>query len=332
MSAVLASADRGPVLIESCLARLSSSRTRSPSRFSRARTRSPRSPSPPSQLEPLFDRCPDTTEDCGELAARVYAPEDYRPSQRYPLIVLLHGYSASGPAQNLYLGLSRLVTQEQFVLVIPNGTIDAMGNRFWNATNACCDSERTGRDDVGYLLALLDEAAANYRIDPARVYLFGHSNGGFMSFRMACEAPERITAIASLAGATYQDAADCEAAEPVSVLGIHGTADEVIYFGGDPSTADPPGVTSWGYPSAQVSVERFAERAGCDLSAAEEGAPLDIDTSLDGAETSVVRYRAGCVRGVDAERWTIEEGSHLPPVANPGFSREVVRWLLRHER
>ena len=65
-------------------------------------------------------------------------------------------------------------------------------------------------DDVGYLSGLIAEAEQTYNIDPKRVYLIGHSNGGFMSFRMACEASELITAIVSLAGSTFENPADCQ--------------------------------------------------------------------------------------------------------------------------
>ena len=175
-------------------------------------------------------------------------------------------------------------------------------------------------------MGLVDEVEA---LVPVRdVYFFGHSNGGFMSFRMACDAAERITAIANLAGSTFDDGADCAATEPVSVLGIHGTADDVVFYDGRAASAEPIS----GYPSAIEAVERFAARADCDLDAVEAGAPKDLDTSIDGAETTVDRYRTGCVGGVDAELWTIEGGAHLPQITVPDFSRDVVRWLLAHRK
>lgn len=261
--------------------------------------------------------------------ADVRIPSDYDPNTAYPLVVLLHGFMASGGVQNIYFGLSNQVTELGFVLVIPDGTVNSSGQRFWNATDACCDFEGSGVDDVAYIRGLIEEAQANYRIDARRVYVFGHSNGGFMSYRMACEAPDVVTAIASLAGATYLDPADCASDTPVSVLQIHGTADDVILYDGI-SNAD--GQFPAGYPSAMESVRRSAERAGCDLTRASAGADLDLDTSLDGAETHVLEYSAGCERGLDAALWSIEGGVHLPVVNRVAFSTAVLEWLLAHRR
>ncbi|MCA9573836.1 MAG: alpha/beta fold hydrolase [Myxococcales bacterium] len=261
--------------------------------------------------------------------ADIRVPRDYDARQAYPLVVLLHGFSASGGVQNIYFGLSNQVTELGFILVVPDGTPNSDGQRFWNATDACCNFEGSSVDDVAYIRALIEEASANYRVDPRRVYLFGHSNGGFMSYRMACEAPDVITAIASLAGATFEDPADCVSDEPVSVLQIHGTADEVILYDG---ATDANGMFPAGYPGALESVRRSAARAGCDVEAAVAGADLDLDNSLDGAETQVLDFRAGCDPGLDMSLWSIEDGGHLPVVDRVGFSTAVLEWLLRHER
>ena len=66
--------------------------------------------------------------------------------------------------------------------------------------------------------------------------------------------------------------------------------------------------------------------------AAVSGASLDLDTSLDGAETTVLEYHAGCERGIDTALWTIEGGGHLPPVNRVAFSTAVIEWLLAHRR
>ncbi|MBL9037642.1 MAG: hypothetical protein JNG84_03905, partial [Archangium sp.] len=71
------------------------------------------------------------------------------------------------------------------MVVLPDGLVDSLGYRFWNATPACCNLENQAVDDVAYLTSVLDAVEAEVRIDPARVYFTGHSNGGFMSFRMA---------------------------------------------------------------------------------------------------------------------------------------------------
>ena len=190
-----------------------------------------------------------------ERPAEVDIPTDYDPTVPHPLVIVLHGFGADGRIETGYMQLFDFVDEKQFVLVFPDGTLNDQGERFWNATPACCDPSDSV-DDVGYLSGLIAEAEQTYNIDPKRVYLIGHSNGGFMSFRMACEASELITAIVSLAGSTYDDPADCAPATiPVSVLAVHGTADATIPYDGRPDI----------YPGAVETTERFATAGGCDV-------------------------------------------------------------------
>lgn len=269
-------------------------------------------------LPPLPDPPNSVLTQAEDRPAQVYVPRDYDPSVAYPLVVLLHGYGAGGGAQNLYFGLSNQTTAHQFILVVPNGTRDASGSTHWNSADDPDDV-----DDVAYLRRLIAEAQANFRVDARRVYLFGHSNGGFMSYLMACQASDVITAIASLNGMPFEDASRCTPERAISVLQIHGTADESVAYEGV-MTAD-----GHGYPSAPEAVARFAEAAGCDLDAATEGERLDLDASLPGDETDVLEYTRGCRRGLDAALWTIEGGGHLP-VRSDTFVPNVLEWLTRH--
>jgi len=230
-----------------------------------------------------------------------------------PLILLVHGYGASGGAQSLYLGMERLARTRGFILITPDGTRDASDRLFWNATDACCDFGGVGVDDVAYLTGLVEEASSLVNVDPERVYAFGHSNGGFMSYRLACDSSETFTAIASLAGATYLDDARCTPAEPTSVLQIHGTEDDTIQYAGAEF-----------FPSAQESVEVHAARASC--SGTEDGDTLDLVSSVDGEETTTTTW-TGCDDGYAYELWTIEGGAHLP-VFNREGPGEIVDWLL----
>ena len=296
--------------------------------------------SPPAVLDaaitdagPLDAGAPDAAADAGatdagpalprtigpvERPARFYAPPAHDGVTPLPALVLLHGYGVDGAAQEAYFALRRATNAEGFYLVVPDGTLDADGRRFWNATPACCDFGATGVDDVAYLTSLLDALEAIVPVDPSAVFFLGHSNGGFMSFRMACELADRVAAIASLAGSDFLDDTDCVPSRPVSILAIHGDADDVILYGG---TA--------GYPGAQAVTERWAARASCDLGAPTTGAPIDIAT-VAGAETTVRRYETGCT-GAQAELWTIAGGAHIPGLTR-NFSPSVVAWLRAHAR
>ncbi len=255
-----------------------------------------------------------------ERPARVTLPTGYDEGGSYPVVILLHGYGASGLIQGAYFGIPGLAREMGFIGIIPDGTEDAGGSQFWNATDACCDFASTGVDDVGYISGLIDEAVATYAADADRVYLIGHSNGGFMSYRMACDASDKIAGIVSLAGATWGDAANCgDPAEPVSVLQIHGTMDETIAFEGGT-------VASRTIPSARVSVERFAERSGCTIEWT-EGDPIDFDSGLEGAETLTESITDGCAEGTEYQLWTIEDGGHIPSLAD-GAIQAALEWVL----
>lgn len=265
----------------------------------------------------------------GTRPAKVNRPRAFTPGKEYPLIILLHGYGASGLAQDLYLGLSTLGTTEfEAITVIPDGTLNRNSQRYWNASAACCAfSEANPPDDVAYIRGLIAEAKASMPIDAGRVYLFGHSNGGFMSYRMACEASDAITAFVSLAGADSYTDADCPATTtPVSGLQIHGTADDTIAYDG--SSSGPVGIGA--YASALVSAQNIARRGGASVTGA-AGEELDLITTIDGTETTTLAFEAGSAGGADAALWTLRGGSHIP-VINPAGTRAALTWLLRHDR
>lgn len=249
--------------------------------------------------------------------ARLVVPSAHDGVTPLPLLVLLHGYSASGEAQDLYLGLSRTTRTRGFYLVIPDGTIDSRGNRFWNATPACCNFDGSTVDDSAYLIGLVDEVSD---LAPVRdVYFFGHSNGSFMSYRMACDHADRVTAIAGLAGSDFLTEAECGAAQPVSVLHIHGDMDTTIPYEG----------LAAAYPSAPEVVARWAARGGCDDVATPSDA-LDLETGLEGAETTVEHRNTNCT-DADATLWTIVGGGHIPAF-DRSFAGRLLDWLDAHRR
>jgi polyhydroxybutyrate depolymerase len=253
----------------------------------------------------------------GERPANVVLPSDYDGTPR-PLVILLHGYGASGSAQDLYLGLSRNARLRGIISVVPDGTQSASGQRFWNATDACCLFGDAPVDDVAYITALVDEAVATYAVDEDRVYLFGHSNGGFMSHRVACDAPERFAAIVTLAGTTFADEARCTPTRAMSLLHIHGTMDETIAYEGGM-------LSGVAYPGAVVTTERVAARAGCGASTA--GATFDFARDL----VAVENVHEGCDEGFDVRLWTLEDGNHIPGWGE-GTMNRALDWLVMQSR
>lgn len=266
----------------------------------------------------------------GDRPVTVRVPPGNDPETPAPLVILLHGYGATGFLEDVYLELGRAAMDRGVVFAAPDGTRDSLSRPFWNATEACCDFEHTGPDDVAYIAGLIGEISSTIAIDPSRVFLAGHSNGGFMSHRFACDRAELVAAIVSLAGVGHLDPADCAPSEPVSVLQVHGTADDTILFeGGDavPTTGEfEPGGP---YPGALATAEAWAAQDGCDASPS-AGAPLDLDVSIDGEETSVSRWN-GCQSEAAVELWAIEGGTHVP-LFYDDVGGVMLDWLLAHPK
>ena len=206
-------------------------------------------------------------------------------------------------------------------MIIPNGVKDDRGKRAWNATEFCCGISDSRPDDVAYLTGLIEETASQVAIE--RIFSIGLSNRGFMSYRLACESLPGLSAIVALAGLSYPEQERCASARPVSVLHIHGTDDEVVSIDGGTN----PQIGEGSFPGAKELVRRWAERAGCELSAAEDLPRQDLDTKVDGSETRVTRYTSGCHSDLVVEYWEMESSRHVPSLA-PDFAERILAWLF----
>lgn len=268
------------------------------------------SDSGPLDTSPVYAANPSTVIG-GDRPALVQLPANYAVDRTWPLVVLLHGYTATATLQDAVFALNQRVDTLGFILVKPEGTVDSAGSQFWNATEECCDFDGTGVDDVAYLSALLDEARSLYPV--STVGLVGHSNGGYMSYRLACDTPERIDRIAVLAGATFKDEADCLGNDPVSVWHVHGTADDTVLYESDAAHA-----------GAAETVGRWAEKAGCDPTPTVLE-PRDYLKTEDGAETTGQQWN-GCGE-VDIQLWTAAAGDHYFLANTDAFKDDIARWV-----
>lgn len=163
----------------------------------------------------------------GELdrSYRLYRPVGLPASA--PLVVVMHGVSGSGKQVERDYRWDELADSASFAVAYPDGLGEA-----WNVDGqTCCGrSGREGVDDVGFISAAVDDIAKNLGVDAARVYATGMSNGGIMSYTLACTT-DLFAAIGPVAG-TQLNA--CSTAHPVSVMHIHGTADELVPYRGGP--------------------------------------------------------------------------------------------------
>ena len=254
----------------------------------------------------------------GSRPATVHVPPSYVPSHPVPLVILLHGYGASGAIEEAYMNLTPLSDERGFLYAYPDGTPDLDGNRFWNATDACCNFFDARVDDSVYLTEVILDIEARYSILPRQVFIIGHSNGAFMAYRMACDHADLVSGIVSLAGAMWEDAASCQPSQPVSILEIHGTDDPLVPFDGG-------SLLGRAFPSTATTVSDWLAFDGC--SDGGTSLPnLDLDSKLSGAETTVTRY-GECKPRISAELWTIVGGGHIPALSD-SFAPDVIDHLL----
>ena len=277
----------------------------------------PTEPPTPDRTDPSL--WPDQIGD--ERIARIKWPANYAGGT-LPVVLQLHGYTGNGAWEWQWPDLAAHIDDVGILLVTGEGTVDSDGDRFWNATDACCDLFDSGVDDVAWLTSVLDTLIATFPVDTDRIYVTGLSNGGFMSYRMACAVSDRVAAIASVAGMDYADATACVPAAPVSVLHIHGTADDTVPYDG--WTEEP-----FVIPSARASVQRWAERAGCDATPSPTGTADYVDT-LAGTETTREEWATGCAPGHSAALWTMSGAEHVPSFT-PALGRDLLDWLLAHD-
>jgi polyhydroxybutyrate depolymerase len=247
------------------------------------------------------------------------APEGYDRKKPIPLVIILHGFGAGGYAQAAFFNMTKLVEEKKFLLVAPDGTPDKSGRRFWNAVPECCDFDRKGIDDVKFITGLVDEIATRWNVDRKRIFLLGHSNGGAMSYRLACDAAPKFAAAVTLAPPFYNDTTKCNPSEPVAIRHMHGTKDETVpYEGGS------------GFPPVQQTIAAWAKWNGC-AAPDTTAAPLDIDQKVVGAETKVTRW-TGCKPNGDTELWTMEGSTHIPFDLSPELPARIWAFFEAHPK
>ncbi len=153
-------------------------------------------------------------------------------------------------------------------------------------------------------------------IDSHRIYATGISNGAMFTYRLACDLPGVIAAIAPVAGALpAQLAENCPRALPVAVIALQGTADRLMPYGGGGVARRRGRVLP-----AEQSVGFWANVAGC---AAEPVITAEPDRVADGTRVRREAY-PGCRDGRDVVLYAIVGGGHTWP-GGPPAGRSVGR-------
>lgn len=243
---------------------------------------------------------------------KIHVPISYDKNKATPLVIYLHG--GGGSTKAAYSdGVDSYSDKYGFLLAIPAGTgilkdklLTWNGGKWWPGTGkedieSCCGyATENNVDDVGFVSKMVEEIQNNFNVDINRIYATGISNGGIMSYRLACELSDKIAAIAPVAPPAVP--ANCAPKRTISVMHIHGTADPCAPYYGE-TGGGCLGDVRHEMQSAKEMVNIWNEINGC---------LLDAQPSYKKGKTSCITYPE-CKNGANVELCTIEGGGHTYP-------------------
>lgn len=239
-----------------------------------------------------------------------FLPAGYDGSAPMPLVFNMHGSGSNAIQERAYTQMNTVADTAGFIVVYPDGI-----NNGWNSFAFPAQSSA---DDVGFISHLIDGMATKYNIDLSMVYTCGMSNGGFMSYRLACELEDRIAAMASVTGLLDPNL-NCNPNRPMPIMQIHGTADlTVAYDGGR------------GIGSVDSTIDFWLNEMNCSLTPTIDTLP-DIAPN-DGSRAVHFVYEP-CDSGTSIELYKILNGAHTWPdafidigVTNRDFNASATIW------
>jgi polyhydroxybutyrate depolymerase len=176
----------------------------------------------------------------------------------------------------------------------------------WNAGTCCAPATDALENDVLLTSAIIEAVKKNYDIDSSRVWAAGHSNGGMMAYRLACDLSDKITAIAVVVGSLVDTS--CNPANQVSLLHIHGDLDPLVPVQGG-GKLDTPNI--------YYSVLDYAKANSCNASSSANFTSEEqqfIWNCPNSSQVQLVNYLA------NSHEWA------------EGYSKDILRFLFAHPR
>jgi len=233
---------------------------------------------------------------------------------RVPLILVLHGGGGSARQIERHSGMTEAALAAGYAVAYPDG----IGGH-WNdgRSGDVTKADREAVDDVGFLVALVERLVAEGRVDPARVYVMGISNGGMMTLTLACEAAATFAAgVAIVASLPESLVESCDPARPFGVMLMNGTDDPLVPYGGGP--VEVLGRERGSVISTDATLELFAAANGC---GGWEAVPL-LDTWPGDGVTPEHEVYLDCEAPVELVRFV--GGGHGWPGASQYFGERLI--------
>lgn len=216
----------------------------------------------------------------------------------YPLVIVLHGSGANAETVRRMSGMDAIADAERFLVAYPNGTTGRLGLQSdWNAGECCGTAESQNVDDVAFIRQLVDSLASRMPVDRDRVFVAGFSDGGRMTYRIACELGAQIAAVAVISGSLVD--AHCDPRRPVPLIAFHGTSDQDVAYA-DSSYSTPRRSPPSAADSAPPAIRFWSASNGCQTVTLKRQSPHVTQMHFDQCAAEVVLY-------------TVEEGLHAWP-------------------
>jgi polyhydroxybutyrate depolymerase len=259
----------------------------------------------------------------------VHVPRQASGANALPAILNFHGGGSNAKQQERYSGMDATADRDGFVAVYPNGTGRGTRALTWNAGGCCAYAARHKIDDVGFTRALLDDLAKRVRIDRARVYATGISNGGMMAYRLGVEAPDSVAAIAPVEGALMVKVSALE--RPMPLMVFNSLDDRWVPYGGSSHLYAWFAHLAAAYPGVDDTIARWRGFDGCP-SQALVGPTLKGARGSAEAKNSATRYAWGpCAGGTEVVLWKLTGSGHVWPGAARDYPLVLGQgtWVIR---
>ena len=238
----------------------------------------------------------------------LYVPAKYNSSKAVPLVFNLHAYGYKNTDEETYADFRPIADTANFIIALPQG--DSVQQAWeYNLGFDNFNSVASATKDLDFISNLIDSIKLKYNIDLNRVYSTGYSNGGFMSYDLACYLNSRIAAIASVSGTmiTSHDST-CNPAHPTPIMEIHGAADSCVTWNGVPAQCLTLQVIKC--TDIDTLIKHWIHRNNCLTTPVTTNIP---NTNLFDQCTAVHYVYNGGINGSSVELFKINGGSHTWP-------------------